>query len=322
MEGGRAEAAALPRATRARSSDADLARRFDEAVAACERDLRARCVHAVFRGRCRALRIADRVALAGCGLGGRDIARHLDGACEVANVHGLHALGAQEGERALRLRAGRERHGRAPVYEAAASALVEAAADAEEARIVAEAAARGLRTNFRYSPGFGDLPLAVQPAFLAALDAPRRIGLAATAGNLLVPTKSVTAVVGLFEGEPSNASARSTCASCALAGRCVQDQGRTCHGWNGDVPPPARAPSPTPLPQAPACRPARGAAHRRRAPRARAAGRAATSWSSAMGTLLQERGLTAHGELPDLLNFVDNPSTSRSMPAMCAPAPR
>ena len=117
------------------------------------------------------------------------------------------------------------------LYGAAASALVESAADLEESRIVAEAAARGLRTNFRFSPGFGDLPLAVQPAFLAALDAPRRIGLTATAGNLLVPTKSVTAVVGLFEGEPSNASARSTCASCALAGRCaLKDQGRTCHG--------------------------------------------------------------------------------------------
>ena len=169
------------------------------------------------------------MALAGCGLvlEGRDIARHLDGACEAVLM--ACTLGA-ESERALRLRTATSPTD-ALLYGAAASALVEAAADAEESRIVAEAAARGLRTNFRYSPGFGDLPLAVQPAFLAALDAPRRIGLAATAGNLLVPTKSVTAVVGLFEGEPSNAAARSTCASCALAGRCaLRDQGRTCHG--------------------------------------------------------------------------------------------
>ena len=207
--------------------DADLARRFDEAVAACER-LRPRCLHAAFPVD-HAASDAGHVALAGCGLvlEGRDIARHLDGACEAVLM--ACTLGA-ESERALRLRTATSPTD-ALLYGAAASALVEAAADAEESRIVAEAAARGLRTNFRYSPGFGDLPLAVQPAFLAALDAPRRIGLAATAGNLLVPTKSVTAVVGLFEGEPSNASARSTCASCALAGRCaLKDQGRTCHG--------------------------------------------------------------------------------------------
>ena len=110
---------------------------------------------------------------------------------------------------------------------------------------MAEAAARGLRTNFRFSPGFGDLPLAVQPAFLAALDAPRRIGLAATAGNLLVPTKSVTAVVGLFEGEPSSASARSTCAS-LRAGRTLRAQ-KTREGplpWMRTCPLPAAVPCP------------------------------------------------------------------------------
>ena len=104
-------------------------------------------------------------------LEGRDIARHLDGACEAVLM--ACTLGA-ESERALRLRTATSPTD-ALLYGAAASALVEAAADAEESRIVAEAAARGLRTNFRYSPGFGDLPLAVQPAFLAALDAPRRI---------------------------------------------------------------------------------------------------------------------------------------------------
>ena len=140
--------------------DADLARRFDEAVVACER-LRPRCLHAAFPVD-HAASDAGHVALAGCGLvlEGRDIARHLDGACEAVLM--ACTLGA-ESERALRLRTATSPTD-ALLYGAAASALVEAAADAEESRIVAEAAARGLRTNFRYSPGFGDLPLAVQPA--------------------------------------------------------------------------------------------------------------------------------------------------------------
>lgn len=208
--------------------DADLADRFNEAVEACERELHPRCVHAVFpldserSNECH-------VVLVGCGLvlEGRDIARHVEGACEVALM--ACTLGV-ESERALRQRAAISPTD-ALMYGAAASSLVEAAADAEEARIVEEAATRGLRTNFRYSPGYGDLPLDVQPAFLDALDAPRRIGLVCTEGNVLVPTKSITAVVGLFEGEPPNTSVRSGCASCALREACtLRGQGRTCHG--------------------------------------------------------------------------------------------
>lgn len=47
----------------------------------------------------------------------------------------------------------------------------------------------------RFSPGYGDLPLHTQPAFLQAIGA-SRIGLYLTDGLMLVPEKSVTAIVG------------------------------------------------------------------------------------------------------------------------------
>ena len=52
----------------------------------------------------------------------------------------------------------------------------------------------------RFSPGYGDLPLAYQKELLAKLDATRRIGLTLTDACLMVPTKSVTAIVGVKVG--------------------------------------------------------------------------------------------------------------------------
>ena len=52
----------------------------------------------------------------------------------------------------------------------------------------------GNRLKPRRSPGYGDLPLALSRTILAELDAPRKIGVSITDSNLLVPSKSVTAI--------------------------------------------------------------------------------------------------------------------------------
>ena len=57
------------------------------------------------------------------------------------------------------------------------------------------------RTTPRYSPGYGDLPLDSQRQIFDLLDCPRRIGLSLTDSLLMTPTKSVTAFVGLTDGE-------------------------------------------------------------------------------------------------------------------------
>lgn len=53
----------------------------------------------------------------------------------------------------------------------------------------------------RYSPGFGDFPLAAQRKILAMLDASRKIGVSLTDSLLLVPSKSVSAVIGVRRTE-------------------------------------------------------------------------------------------------------------------------
>lgn len=49
----------------------------------------------------------------------------------------------------------------------------------------------------RFSPGYGDFSLEIQEKLLRVLDAQRQIGVSITDGFLMIPQKSVTAVVGL-----------------------------------------------------------------------------------------------------------------------------
>ena len=54
--------------------------------------------------------------------------------------------------------------------------------------------------NRRFSPGYDDLPLEFQKAMFSLLDCPRKIGLTLSESLLMIPTKSVTAIIGLQEG--------------------------------------------------------------------------------------------------------------------------
>jgi riboflavin kinase/FMN adenylyltransferase len=81
----------------------------------------------------------------------------------------------------------------------------------------------GVRPTF----GGGDLPLEVQPVFLQSLDASRRLGITLTTSNLMVPTKSVTAFVGIHDGPQVGVAA--SCDMCSLADTCaLRARGVTC----------------------------------------------------------------------------------------------
>lgn len=78
----------------------------------------------------------------------------------------------------------------------------------------------------RFSPGYGDLPLALQKEFCNLLDTPRKIGLSLTDSFLLTPQKSVTALVGITS-EAKNS--KTLCAPCAIFDTCtLRKVGKTC----------------------------------------------------------------------------------------------
>ncbi len=82
--------------------------------------------------------------------------------------------------------------------DAAASSAVEDACDACCESIESEL---GVKLTPRFSPGYGDLSMNIQPALLTLTNARRDLGLTVGSGCMLSPIKSVTAIAGIKEVE-------------------------------------------------------------------------------------------------------------------------
>ena len=79
------------------------------------------------------------------------------------------------------------------VMDACCTALIEAVCDDFQAQLQRQYPI----STTRFSPGYGDLPITLQKEFLSLLQAERKIGLCANTANLLIPSKSVTAILGI-----------------------------------------------------------------------------------------------------------------------------
>lgn len=113
----------------------------------------------------------------------------------------------------------------AVMLDACGSALVEAGCDEAERELAARFPA--LHLTDRFSPGYGDLPLTLQPLICNVLDGARRLGVQVTESLLMNPSKSVTAVIGLSD-RPQAARIRG-CEFCAMADTCpLRKGGKTC----------------------------------------------------------------------------------------------
>lgn len=85
----------------------------------------------------------------------------------------------------------------ASILQATGAMFIEELVDLTNSEIKKIAAAQGLKTKPRYSPGYGDVPLQVQKDFFRLLPC-TRIGLTLMDTLIMAPEKSVTAFVGLF----------------------------------------------------------------------------------------------------------------------------
>jgi 5-methyltetrahydrofolate--homocysteine methyltransferase len=122
-------------------------------------------------------------------LRGDDIKTHLEGCSEIIIL--AATLGLQVDE-LIRQTEASDMAG-AVILDELAGAAIEQVCDLAEADIRAK---HGKITT-RFSPGYGDFPLEVQAELLAVLDAKKKIGLYLNQSNLLIPRKSVTAVIGI-----------------------------------------------------------------------------------------------------------------------------
>lgn len=85
----------------------------------------------------------------------------------------------------------------------------------------------GYYMTWRFSPGYGDLSIEYQKDFIALTDAMRKIGLTVNSNNILIPRKSVTAIIGLSK-EPIPQKRRG-CAICSMSKICqFRKRGEHC----------------------------------------------------------------------------------------------
>ena len=134
----------------------------------------------------------DQIDIAGLCIHSRDLFRNLSG-CDYAYMYAATiGLGIDH----LIKRGEVSSMTDSIIYQAAGAAMIEAFADHEMESLRAQEAANAYRLRPRYSPGYGDLPLALQLDFARILDMQKWCGITLTDALLMVPSKSITAFIG------------------------------------------------------------------------------------------------------------------------------
>lgn len=79
----------------------------------------------------------------------------------------------------------------------------------------------------RYSPGYGDFDVACQKEILGFLGA-SRIGISLTEGFMLIPSKSVTAVIGFAEEQKKETLQKQHAVKCGVSAGCALCDKKNC----------------------------------------------------------------------------------------------
>ncbi len=81
--------------------------------------------------------------------------------------------------------------------------------------------------TWRFSAGYGDLPLEIQKDFIDVLDTQKKVGVTLLDSLLMTPSKSVTAIIGLSKNEINKT--KRGCAACSLEDTCAyRKRGTRC----------------------------------------------------------------------------------------------
>ncbi len=126
-------------------------------------------------------------------LPGKKLAEHVKDCSEVILFAATLGIGVDR----LLQKYSRLQVSKAVVIQAAAATAIEAYCDRITEELERECLSEGLFFRPRFSPGYGDLPLTVQNHFLEILQASKRTGITLTDNGMMLPEKSVTAVIGL-----------------------------------------------------------------------------------------------------------------------------
>lgn len=150
---------------------------------------------------------------------GEDIRRHLSDCDQVLLM--AATLGPEVEH--LLLRAQVLDMAQALILDSCASAAIEAVCNRLEGELRSRFLKQGRYLTDRFSPGYGDFPIQQQPELCSLLDTQRRIGLTLSSSGIMIPRKSVTAVLGLANSPRHRRS--EGCTGCAMYERCEMRKG-------------------------------------------------------------------------------------------------
>lgn len=155
-------------------------------------------------------------------LPGKSIKEHLEG-CDKAVLMGVTV--SMEVDRLIRIMQIKDMT-KAVIIDSLASVSVEQVCDKVEELLKKEFIE--YKQTWRFGVGYGDLPLDIQSEFLDVINAPKVIGLCVSKGNMLTPTKSVTAIIGLSKNEIKGT--KRGCQTCNMKDRCTfREKGGHCN---------------------------------------------------------------------------------------------
>lgn len=147
-----------------------------------------------------------------CQIQGKKIGQHLAG-CE--KVIALSVTVGEDIEEEITQRFNSGEYSLAVLMDAAATTAVEQIADGMEKALAPKMGAQGFLMKWRFSPGYGDWPLEQQPELIRLARADK-IGVSLSASMMLMPRKSITAIIGLYRKQENavpthNANGCSNC---------------------------------------------------------------------------------------------------------------
>ncbi len=157
-------------------------------------------------------RIGGSLEAGGIKLMGDSIAEHLNG-CDKAVF--MAATASAETDMLI-VRAEARNMTDALILDALGSAAAEQVCAMAETEIREKF--QGFYMTWRYSPGYGDFSIDTQKKIAEVLSVQKRIGVTVTDSCLLIPRKSVTAIIGISESPVPHK--RMDCEFCTMKNKC------------------------------------------------------------------------------------------------------
>ena len=122
------------------------------------------------------------------------------------------------------------------IMDSAATTFVERTCDYVQEIIEKEVEKSGKYITMRYSPGYGDLPLECGKEILNILQSQNKIGLTTSSSGLMIPRKSVSAIIGIYDSSKDKDNkvkkGKKSCLECPNYNNCIyrRESGGACYG--------------------------------------------------------------------------------------------